>query len=77
MKTLYDEPEFVEKIGNLTEEIRAVKDKYDRQKEDKKQLKESQQKVIEDMSNRAQELHKLKNLKIALQNNVSPKKYYK
>ena len=68
---------FVEKIGNLTEEIRTAKEKYDGQKEEKRRLRDAQQKVIDEMAAREKELRKLKDLRMAINNNVSPKKYYK
>jgi DNA repair exonuclease SbcCD ATPase subunit len=77
INNLYSDPEFKEKVSKTYEEINKAKEVYDKCKLEKKSLKEKQKLISEDYVKTNSDYRKLKDRKIALQNNISQQKLFK
>lgn len=77
VNNLYADPEYQQKITSMNDEIRRLKEKYDTQKTEKKKMKEKQKVILDDMANVNKEYRRLQELKISLQNGISPGQIFK
>jgi len=77
IRKLYSEPEYEGMVDNITSQIKKTKETYDTMKQQRASMHNEQKVVLKEFTKVNAERRRLKNFKIALKNNVTPKKYYK
>jgi len=70
IKKLYSDPDYNDKVHSIIEEIRKLKDKYEKMKDDRKAIKVNQRQIINNMADIDIEYRHLKDKKIAIENNA-------